>query len=215
MRQDCPQRQGSQGFGTVQSHTSVGQAQTQFILPPPSMGKKNQYQSQGAAQAPLTTQTGQRGQVMGRGLGQGPQAGTSRIQGRVYSIPPIEPADQPVIQGMFLLSRLWVRVLFDSGVLHSLIAASVVKELGLEVETLERPLYVSSPIGTRVSIDLICRGCKLEISRILLSLDLKVMDMKEFDIILGMDWLIAYCVVLDCDRMRVTVYIEDGTCVMF
>ena len=52
------------------------------------------------------------------------------------------------------------------------------RELGLEVETLEKPLHVSSPIGTRVSVDLICRGCELEISRILLTMDLRVMDMS-------------------------------------
>ena len=66
---------------------------------------------------------------MGRGRGQGTQAGTSGVQGRVYAIiPPTEPADQSVIQGMFLLSRLWARVLFNSS--HSFIAASVVIELG-------------------------------------------------------------------------------------
>ena len=51
------------------------------------------------------------------------------------------------------------------------------RELGLEVETLEKPLYVRSPLGTRVSVDLICRGCELEISEILLTVDLRVMDM--------------------------------------
>ena len=83
---------------------------------------------------------------MGQGRGQGLQAGTSGMQGRVYAItPPAEPANQPVIQGTFLLSCLWARVLFDYGASHSFIAALVVKELGLEVETLEEPLYVSSP----------------------------------------------------------------------
>ena len=57
---------------------------------------------------------------------------------------------------MFLLFRLWARVLFDSSVSHSFVAASYVKSLGLEVETLEKPLYANSPLGTRVSIDLIC-----------------------------------------------------------
>ena len=60
------------------------------------------------------------------------------------------------------------------------------KDLGLEVETLEEPLHVSSPLRTRVSVDHICRGCELEISRILLTMDLRVMDMSEFDVILGM-----------------------------
>ena len=97
---------------------------------------------------------------MGRGRGRGLQAGTSGIQGLVYAITPsAESADQPVIQGMFLLSRLWERVLFDSSASHLFIAASVVVQLGLEVEALKEPLYVSSPLGTRVRIGMICRGC--------------------------------------------------------
>ena len=43
--------------------------------------------------------------------------------------PPVESTDQPVIQGTFLLPRLWARVLFDSGASHSFIAALVVTEL--------------------------------------------------------------------------------------
>ena len=88
-------------------------------------------------------------------------------------------------------------------------------ELGLDVETLEEPLYVSSPIGIRARIGMICRGCELEISGILLTVDLMVMDMSEFDVILGMDWLTAYRVVIDCERRRVTTYTQDGTRVVF
>ena len=111
---------------------------------------------------------------MGRGRGRGPHAGTSGVQGRVYAItPPAESLDQPVIQGTFLLSCLWARVLFDSGASHSFIAASIVIELGLEVEALEEPLYVSSPLWIRVRIGMICRGCELEISRTLLTVDLR------------------------------------------
>ena len=36
---------------------------------------------------------------------------------------------------------------------------TIERELGLEVETLEEPLYVSSPLGIRVRIGMICRGC--------------------------------------------------------
>ena len=106
-------------------------------------------------------------------------------------------------------------MLFDSGASHSFIAASVVIELGLEVEALEEPLYVSSPQGTRVRIGMICRGCELEIFGILLTVDLRLMDMSEFDVILGMDWLIAYRVVIDCERRRVTAYTQDATRVTF
>ena len=95
-------------------------------------------------------------------------------------------------QGTFLLFHLWARVLFDSGASYSFIAALCVKELGLEVETLEKPLHVSYPLRTRVRVDKICRDCELEISGILLMVDLWVMDMSEFDFIIGMDWLTAH-----------------------
>ena len=93
--------------------------------------------------------------------------------------------------------------------------ASVVIELGLEVETLEEPLYVSSPLGVRARIGMICRGCELKIFGILLTVDLRVMDMSEFDVILGMDWLTPYKVVIDCEHRRVTAYTQDGTRVVF
>ena len=83
------------------------------------------------------------------------------------------------------------------------------EELGLEVETLEDSMYVSSPLGIRARIGMICRGCELEISKILLTVNLRVMDMSEFDVILGMDWLTAYKVVIDCKRRRVTAYVTS------
>ena len=61
MRRDYSQRQGSQGFGTAQSQSAVGQERIQFISLHPSMGQRSQYHSQGAAQAPPVTQAGQRG----------------------------------------------------------------------------------------------------------------------------------------------------------
>ena len=106
-------------------------------------------------------------------------------------------------------------MLFDSDASHSFIVASVVTELGLEVEALEEPSYVSSPLGIKARIGMICHGCELEMSGILLTVDLRVMDMSEFDVILGMDWLKAYGVVIDCEHRRVTAYTQDGTRVVF
>ena len=38
MRRDCPQRQGSQGFGTALSQSAVGHERIQYIPPHPSTG---------------------------------------------------------------------------------------------------------------------------------------------------------------------------------
>ena len=83
------------------------------------------------------------------------------------------------------------------------------------LETLEEPLYVSSPLGIRARIGMTCRGCELEILGTLLTVDLRIMDMSEFEVILRMDWLIAYRVVIDCERRRITAYTQDGTPVVF
>ena len=68
---------------------------------------------------------------------------------------------------------------------------------------------MSSPLGTRVRIDHISRDCELEISGILLTMDLWVMDISDFDVILGMDWLTAHRVIIDCDCRWVTTYTHD------
>ena len=60
------------------------------------------------------------------------------------------------------------------------------------LDTLEEPLYMSSPIAIRARMGMICRGCELEISETLLTVELRIMDMSEFDVILRMDWLTAY-----------------------
>ena len=87
--------------------------------------------------------------------------------------------------------------------------------MGLEVETLEKPLYVNSRLRTRVSVDTICWDCELEISGILLMVDLRVMDISNFDVILGMDWLMVHRVVIDFDSRRITAYTRDGIRVTF
>ena len=57
---------------------------------------------------------------------------------------------------------------------------------------------MSSPPRIRARIRMIGRGCELEISGTLLTVDLRIMDMSRFDVILGMDWMTVYRVVIDC-----------------
>ena len=83
------------------------------------------------------------------------------------------------------------------------------------LETLEELLYVSSPLGIRARIGMICRGCELEISGTLLTVDLRIKNISKFDVILGMDWLIAYRVIINCEHRRVTAYTQDSTRMVF
>ena len=74
---------------------------------------------------------------------------------------------------------------------------------------------MNSPLGIRARIGTMCRGCELEISGTLLTVDLRIMDMSKFDVILRMDWLTTYGVVIDCERRRVTAYTQDGNRMVF
>ena len=76
-------------------------------------------------------------------------------------------------------------------------------------------IVVSSPLGITARIGTIYRGCELEISGTLLTVDLRIIDLSEFDVILGMNWLTAYRVVINCECMRVTAYTQDCTRVVF
>ena len=69
VRRDCPQRQGSQDFGTAQSQLAVEHESIRFIPPHPRVGQRNQFKFRGAIQALSAAQIGQRGQSVGRGQG--------------------------------------------------------------------------------------------------------------------------------------------------
>ena len=108
------------------------------------------------------------------------------------------------------------RVLFKFRcIIFMLIATSCVNVLGLKVKSLGKPLHVSSLLGIRVRIDQICWDYELEISGILLMVDLRVMDISDFVVILSTDWLMVHWVVIDCDNRRITAYARDGIRVNF
>ena len=131
-------------------------------------------------------------------------------------VPQTELADQSDIQGTFRLSHILIRVLFKfKCIVFMFIATFGVNALVLKVDTLKKLLYVKSPLGIRIRIDKICRDCELEILGILLMVNLRVKDISDFDVILGMDWLTAHRVVIDCDRRWVNANTQDDIVLCF
>ena len=166
---------------------------TQFIPPPLSMGKGNQYQSEGATPAPSTSQMGHigQGQSVGRGRPQDLQVESSgqdrqmtcyhcRQPGYMRRDCPkrqrshgaeTERSDELDMQGTFLLSHLLTRVAFKLDASYSFIVASCVMDLGLEVKAFREARCGCSSLRGRVRVDRIGRDCELEISKIRLMVD--------------------------------------------
>ena len=85
MRRDCPQRQGSRCLGLEQSQSAVGQEQLQLVSPYPSMGQRDQCQSEDTTPALSTSRTGHigQGQSVGRGRPQELQVESSGQAGQM------------------------------------------------------------------------------------------------------------------------------------
>ena len=82
-----------------------------------------------------------------------------------------EHTEQPDMQGAFLLLHLLTRVAFKLDESYSLINASCVTDLDLEVEAFREAMCVCSALGCRVRVDRIGQDCELEIFEIFLMVD--------------------------------------------
>ena len=114
------------------------------------------------------------------------------------------------MRGTFLIYSSWVHVLFDSGASHSFLSASFARSLELELHILESPVFVDTPVGGRVRLDRVCRGCEFTLEDHLFTFDFIVLEMSSFDLILGMDWLSSVHAQMDFHRYWVRLFSPCG-----
>ncbi|KAL4028409.1 hypothetical protein IC575_011605 [Cucumis melo] len=94
-------------------------------------------------------------------------------------------------------------VLFDSGSSHSFISSAFVLHARLEVEPLHHVLSVSTLSGECMLSKEKVKACQIEIAGHVIEVFVSL-DMLDFDVILGMDWLAANHASIDCSRKEVT-----------
>ncbi|KAL4016296.1 hypothetical protein IC575_023944 [Cucumis melo] len=100
-------------------------------------------------------------------------------------------------------------VLFDSGSSHSFISSAFVSHARLEVEPLHHVLSVSTPSGECMLSKEKVKACQIEIAGHVIEVTLIVLDMLDFDVILGMDWLAANHASIDCSRKEADVSLSS------
>ncbi|KAL0543546.1 hypothetical protein IC582_018644 [Cucumis melo] len=109
-----------------------------------------------------------------------------------------------VVTGTLPVLGHYALVLFDSGSSHSFISSTFVLHARLEVEPLQHALSVSTPSGECMLSKEKVKTCQIEIAGHVIEVTLLVLDMLDFDVILGMDWLAANHASIDCSRKEVT-----------
>jgi Retroviral aspartyl protease. len=110
-----------------------------------------------------------------------------------------------VIVGTFLIHSIPATILFDSGASHSFISVPFVGKNQLGVERLRNPLLITTPGGV-MTAKYYSPAVPIEIQGIPFPSDLILLDTKNLDVILGMNWLAQFQGVVDCARRTVTLY---------
>lgn len=81
---------------------------------------------------------------------------------------------------------------------HSFIVYRYMRNTDSLSEYLDFVLTFSTPLRKAMLAELVCRSCVFRIRDKELFVDLIMLDMRNFDIILGMNWLIAHHATIHC-----------------
>ncbi|XP_070016020.1 uncharacterized protein [Nicotiana sylvestris] len=96
-------------------------------------------------------------------------------------------------------------VLFDPGSTYSYVSSLFSCFLVISPEPLGTPIHLSTHVGDSVVVDRIYRSCVVTFGGFETRADLLLLDIIDFEVILGMDWLSSYHAVLDCHANTVSL----------
>ena len=105
--------------------------------------------------------------------------------------------------GMLKVSSLDAYALVDPTATLSYVTPLVHKKFDILADTFQEPLVVSNSVGESVVAKKVYRNCPIMLPNRVSYVDLVELDMLDFDIILGMDWLHACFASIDCRKKMV------------
>ncbi|XP_070056688.1 uncharacterized protein [Nicotiana tomentosiformis] len=154
--------------------------------------------------APASTLPNQPARGGGRG-GRGLPRGGG--QARYYALPAcIEAvAYDSVITGIVSVCHRDASVLFDPGSTYSYVSPYFASYLDVSQDSLSSLVYVSTHVGDSLVVYHVYRPCLIALSGFETKANLLLLNMVDFDIILGMDWLLPHYAILDCHAKIMTL----------
>ncbi|GJY56659.1 putative reverse transcriptase domain-containing protein [Tanacetum coccineum] len=124
--------------------------------------------------------------------------------GRVFALTTDQAANAPgTVSGTLYMYDRDVFVLFDTGATHSVVSLAFSKHIKVPSTLLDYALSISTPMKNNVVIGHEYRDCPLRFDDKIRSANLLPLEMSDFDIILGMDWLSEHRATIDCHSKRV------------
>ncbi|XP_070005711.1 uncharacterized protein [Nicotiana sylvestris] len=194
MKRTCPRLRGKAVHQVQQPMTSAPAA------PPPRGGEQaGRGRPRGGGQA-------------GRGQPTIAQSGGGQPVGalvRFYALParPDALASDAVITGIISIGGRDASVLFDPGSTYLYVSSLFARFLVISPEPLGTLVHVSTLVGDSMVVDRIYQSCVVTFYGFETRSDLMLLDMIDFQVILGMDWLSPYHTVLDCHAKTILLVI--------
>ncbi|XP_070057739.1 uncharacterized protein [Nicotiana tomentosiformis] len=160
------------------------------------------------------------GSQVARGGGQSVRGGGQSVRGRprggghvgqaqpcCYAFlarPKVESSDAVII-GIISVCHIDASVLFDRGYIYSYVSSYFALHLSMPCDFLDVPVSVSMSFGDSLVVDQVYWSCVITINDFDIVVDLLLLNMVDFEVILGMDWLSPYHAILDYHTKTLTL----------
>ena len=146
----------------------------------------------------------------GRGRGRGSAPGIqidAHTQARVYAVTQQDAhAALDVVIGIIYILDHDAYTLVDSGATHSFASKPFLDRFQIKTQPLEGRMRVSLPAGDPLLVDRVVRDSGVLIEGQEFPADLVALDIRDFDVVLGMDWLSRHRVTLHCYKKEVKMH---------
>ena len=115
-------------------------------------------------------------------------------------------ASNAVVVGTLPVCYLDARILFNPSASYSFVSPIFALRMEWQPSKILFPLSVATPLSDELEIDIFFPSCPVLVEGRELFADLVLLDVIDFDVILGMDWLARHYTSLDC-REKVVIFI--------
>ena len=112
-------------------------------------------------------------------------------------------ASDTVVTGILPLFSNFAKTLFNSRSTHYFISSQYAMLCDKKSGLMDYDLFVATPMGDSLVCNPMLKSCVIQIEDREMLEDLILMDMYDYDVILGMDWLAAYHASVDFFKKEV------------
>ena len=112
--------------------------------------------------------------------------------------------------GQISIAHTLAYALIDSGASHSFVFANFVKKLDMVPDLLDEMCIVSLPSGENLTSHFGFKATPIKIVGRELPIDLIILEMVDYDLILGMDWLSKYNATICYKRKKMVFQPSKG-----